>query len=290
VIGNWGRWGAEDERGAANLLDPGAVRKAVALVKTGEVVELGGPLGPLTPMPPHRRGAARFMDRDAGDYEARRPGHDGFGFAEDSIMLSTHAGTHVDALAHVWSERELYNGHPAGLVQSRRGAERCGIDKLGPIVTRGVLLDFVAEGATAVEADLAIGPDELEHAYRTIGLEPEPGDAVLLRTGWWELHGGAAHDYFEREPGLSVAGARWLAEFDPVLVGADNYAVEIQPAPDGARFPVHLILMRDHGIPLLENLELGGLADRGATDFLLVVAPLRLVGSTGSPVNPVAVL
>lgn len=287
MVGNWGRWGVHDEIGIANLLDAGMVLRARELVREGVVLSLAQPLGPSTAMPPHRQGVRRIMDRHAGDYG--ETSSNGFRYAEDTISLSTHAGTHIDALAHVWAGDQLYNGHLAS-TQDGRGASRCGADKLAPIVSRGVLLNFVPGGSTVMPADGAIGPRELERAYERVGLKPEPGDAVLLRTGWWSANQHDPRAYFAREPGLSYEGAAWLARHDPVVVGADNYAVECVPSPSGERFPVHVLLMRDHGIPLLENLALDELHATGRSDFMLVLAPLGFEGSTGSPVNPLAVL
>lgn len=289
TTGNWGRWGPDDEAGALNLIDPTAVLAGSALVEEGRVLSLAQPVGPQAGVPPHRRPPQRFMDRDAGDYAAGARSPDGFRFAEDTVQLGTHSGTHLDALAHAWTGDELYNGHPASAVRSTRGAQRCGADKLRPAVTRGVLVDLVAVTGGPLPAQTPVGADMLAHAYREAGIESRPGDAVLLRTGWWERHEGAA-EYFDDEPGLDDAAARWLAARDVSIVGADNYAVEVQPSAPGTTFPVHLTLLHRHGVPLLENLELRALAATGRTTFLLVVAPLPLAGSTGSPVNPVAVL
>jgi kynurenine formamidase len=289
TTGNWGRWGADDEAGALNLVGPDAVRAGVGLVTEGRVLSLAQPLGPQAAVPPHRRRPQRFMDRDAGDYAAGARAPDGFRFAEDTVQLGTHSGTHLDALAHAWSGDELYNGHPASAVRSTRGAQRCGADKLRPAVTRGVLVDLVAATGGPLPARTPVGADVLARAYREAGVESRPGDAVLLRTGWWERHEGAA-EYFDDEPGLDDEAAHWLAARDVSIVGADNYAVEVQPSAPGSTFPVHLTLMHRHGVPLLENLDLRELAATGRTTFLLVVAPLPLAGSTGSPVNPVVVL
>lgn len=286
---NWGRWGADDEAGALNLVDAAAVLGGVGLVTEGRALSLAQPLGPQAAVPPHRRPPQRFMDRDAGDYAAGARAPDGFRFAEDTVQLGTHSGTHLDALSHAWSGDELYNGHPANAVRSTRGAQRCGAEKLRPAVTRGVLLDLVAAHGGPLPAGTPIGSDEIAAAYRRIDVEPRPGDAVLLRTGWWEQHAGSPA-YFDHEPGPDDDAARWLAARDVAIVGADNYAVEAQPSAPGSTFPVHLTLLHRHGVPLLENLELRELAATGRTTFLLVVAPLPLTGSTGGPVNPVAVL
>ena len=141
---NWNRWGAEDEKGALNHIDAAAVKRAVALVSSGRVISLAQPLSACTPFPPHRAGMQHFMGRSGGDYAAgaRRPG--GFQFAEDTLLMPAHIGTHIDALCHAWYDDQLYNGFPGAGTRGTSGASRCGIDKMGPIATRGILLDVAA--------------------------------------------------------------------------------------------------------------------------------------------------
>lgn len=285
----WGRFGPDDERGALNLVTTERTIAAVALVREGRVLSLSQPIGPRQATAPHRRDNARFMIRDAGDYAlgARTP--DGFQFAEDVVQLGTHNSTHVDALCHAWLGDELYNGHPAASLRSTHGAQRLGAETLVPVLTRGVLLDLVAlNGGAPLTASAPVGSADLDAAARRAGVSLQPGDAVLLRTGWWES--AASDDYFDHEPGITPDGAAWLVERDVSLVGADNYAVEVQPSPSGSTFPVHLALMHAAGIPIIENLDLSELAASGVATFLFVFAPLPLEGSTGSPLNPLAVL
>lgn len=290
MVGNWNRWGEADERGAANLLTPAAVIAAAAVVRTGEVVSLGLPLDAGTLVPPGRRALEHAMTRDGGDYAIGGKVLGRSRYSDDLLILGTHTGTHVDALAHVWYDEELYNGFGQDSVRSS-GARRCGIDKLGPLVGRGVLLDVAAlvEDAT-LPIDFRIDGAVLEAACASSGVTIGTGDIVLLRTGWLGHHGDDEAAYFAGEPGLDEAGARWLAGCDVAAVGADNYAVE-QLAP-GSRsgFPVHEILLRDHGIPLLEGMVLDDLATRVAREFLFVAAPLQVRGGTASPVCPVAIL
>ena len=117
--GNWSRWGADDERGALNLIGPDAVRRGMAAVRTGESVSLGLPMitgqGPLAAM---RQPMQHFMARDGGDYAAGLPERGGFGFADDSILVACHGTTHLDALAHVWRDGQMWNGFPASSVTS----------------------------------------------------------------------------------------------------------------------------------------------------------------------------
>jgi kynurenine formamidase len=285
----WGRFGADDEHGALNLVTSERTIAALGLVREGRVLSLAQPLSPKLATAPHRRGNARYMLRDAGDYAVGARTLGGFCFAEDVVQIGTHNGTHVDALCHTWRGDQLYNGHPAAKIRSTQGAQRLGAETLLPVLTRGVLLDLVAlNGGEPLPASSPVGRAELEAAAERAGVVPDVGDAILLHTGWSKT--ASPREYFDNEPGLSPSGAEWLAARDVSLVGADNYAVEVQPTEAGTAFPVHLKLMHESGIPLLENLELAQLAMSGAGAFLFVFAPLPLEGSTASPINPLAVL
>jgi kynurenine formamidase len=283
---NWNRWGSEDERGALNHIDATAVKRAASLVETGQVISLAQPLSPRTPFPPHRAGVQHFMGRSGGDYAAgaRRPG--GFQFAEDTLLMPAHIGTHIDALCHAWYDDKLYNGFPGAGTRGTTGASRCGIDKMGPIVTRGLLLDIAAMHGQSLPNGTAIGVADLEQASRAAGSEPAKGDVVLIRTGWAERQAVG----FDSEPGIDLAAALWLAEREVAVVGADNFAVEVLPFATGTVFPVHQRLIRDFGIPLLEGLVLQPLAETGRHSFLFAASPLPVVGGTGSPISPMAIL
>jgi kynurenine formamidase len=282
---NWNRWGAEDERGALNHIGAEQVKRAAGLVSSGQVIGLAQPLSARTPFPPHRAGMQHFMGRSGGDYAAgaRRPG--GFQFAEDTLLMPAHIGTHIDALCHAWYDDQLYNGFSGAGTRGTTGASRCGIDKMGPIATRGVLLDIVAvRGGPLADGD-SIGVADLVRAAKT---EPGKGDVVLIRTGWGERQTAAIS--FDTEPGLDLAAALWLAGREVAIVGADNFAVEVLPFATGTVFPVHQRLIRDFGIPLLEGLMLRTLAETGRDTFLFAASPLPVVGGTGSPISPMAIL
>lgn len=288
--GNWDRWGAEDERGTLNLLSAAHVRQAVGAVSRGKVVSLAQPLGARTPVSRGRPALAHHMVRDAGDYAlgGRMLGRSRF--AEDVVALGTHTGTHIDALAHVWYDEHLYNGHHQRAVRSH-GAARCGADALTPIVSRGLLIDVAAhEGVSVLPAGFAIDAAMLQRCCEEQASLPRPGDVVLLRTGWMAAHGGDGDAYFAGEPGLARSGAEWLATRDVAVVGADNYAVEALDERSSGGFPVHELLLCDYGLPLIENLVLAELAAAAARDFLFVAAPLPLRGATASPVTPLAIL
>jgi kynurenine formamidase len=286
----WNRWGAADERGALNHIGTAQVRDAAALIQSGQVLSLAQTLSPRTPVPQHRAGLQHFMGRDGGDYAAgaRRPG--GFQFAEDTVVLPLHFGTHIDALCHAWYDDALYNGFPGSGTRSTTGATHCGIDKMGPIVGRGILLDVAALHGAALPDGATIGRADLQNAASRAEVQPAKGDIVLIRTGWAEQQGRADSVSFDAEPGLDVEAALWLAEREVSVVGADNFAIEAIPFPQGTVFPVHQRLMRDFGIPLLEGLELQQLAATGRAQFLFAASPLPVAGGTGSPISPIAVL
>lgn len=301
---NWGRWGAEDERGAANLLTPDVVLGAASALREGRVIPLAMPISGATSngssrRVPHMAGRPlpqHFMSVDGGDYAAgARTLEGGRAVADDAIIISPHGTTtHIDALAHMWRDDVLYNEHPADRVRSY-GATRCGIDKLGAIVTRGVLFDIPTHlGVPFVEPTVAIDAPMLADCAARTGLAPRPGDVALVRTGWplvWE------HDparYQGAQPGLTYDAAAWLVERDVVAIGSDNVAVGRLAAgstsPDGPDEDVHMLTLWRHGVYLIELLWLEELAAAGRSEFLFMVAPLAIEGGTASPVTPIAVL
>lgn len=283
---NWGRWGEDDERGTANLLTAERVLAATGLVRQGKVIPLALPIGETgTPTLPGRPPPQHFMRRDGGDYAGGLERASGFQSVDDVLMMPTHNGTHIDALAHVGDEHQLYNGFPLAGVRSN-GARKLGIDKLASLVGRGVLLDLAPLAAQHV-----ITPKDLEAAEQRQGLRVEAGTILLIRTGWLDVfRSQGPRAYFATSPGIGMAVARWLAERDVVAVGADNFAVEVIPTESGVTAPVHRYLIRDCGIYLMENLALDALAAAGSKEFLFVAAPLPIVGGVGSPINPLAIL
>jgi kynurenine formamidase len=252
------------------------------------VTELGQQIDARTPVSVGRPSPLHLMSRDGGDYEAGARVLGRSRYSDDVIVLGTHTGTHVDALAHVWYDEQLYNGHPQSSLRSN-GAARCGIDKLGPIVGRGVLLDVAAHcGREALAPAHPIHGAGLRACAAEQSTEVRAADIVLVRTGWWGARGEDERRYFEPEPGIDLDAARWLASMDVAAVGSDNYAVEALGG-DVAGFPVHELLLRDCGIPLIEGLVLDQLAAQGVHEFLFVASPLALRGATASPLTPLAV-
>lgn len=290
--GNWGRWGAEDERGALNLATAEVVLGAARSLRTGRVYSLALPISrSRTPAVWDRPPPERYT-RTAPDDHPPAAGADlpPIGSADDMLVLSSHAGTHLDALSHVFEGGSFYNGHPVGSFTTRRGASKCSIVRTGTVATRGVLLDVAAAaGQAALPAGHTITAAELEACCVRQGVEVRPGDAVLIRTGWLEaLRADAATPTFP-QPGIGLEAAGWLQRGDVCLVASDNSAVEVLPFDGGRELAVHAELIVHSGIALLEHAWLAELAADGCHVFLLIVGALPVVGATGSPVNPIAI-
>ena len=208
--------------------------------------------------------------------------------ASDALAMGTHVGTHIDALCHFSCGGKLYGGEEAAAVQSYAGGlERHSIDTIAPILRRGVLLDIATlEGGPPLPADFEILPAQMEAAVRSHGVEISPGDVVLLRTGWAAFFHDAPRFINEaRGPGPGLAGAQWLSRQGVHAAGSDTVAFE--KVPDAA-MPVHVHLLVDSGIHIIECLNLEELARERVYEFLFVALPLKLRGATASPIRPVA--
>lgn len=285
-LSNWGRWGDDDERGTVNLIDAAAVRRGAEAVRDGRSFSLALPLdqdGPQIGLVPGRINPLRTM------IAINAP------WSDDMVVMALQAATHWDGLAHISHEGQLYNGFPATTV-TENGAARCGIDKLGPVVTRGILLDVArARGVERLDPGTAVGPDDLDAACELGGVTPEAGDVVLVRTGQVQLlYERKRKDYALSSAGLSADTPEWFFERDVAAVATDNLSFEVMdPEPeDGPFLPVHVLHLVAMGLTQGQNFDLEALAADCTADgrytFLLEASPQPFTGGLGSPVNPVA--
>ncbi len=207
--------------------------------------------------------------------------------ASDAIALGSHVGTHIDALCHFSCGGKLYGGEPvAGNQSYAAGLTRYSIDTIPPIYRRGVLLDLAP--GSPLPADFEITPRHLEDAVRRQGLAIQPGDVVLLRTGWAAYFRDPARFISEvHGPGPALAGAQWLSAQGIFAAGSDTVAFEKVPDPN---MPVHVHLLVESGIHIIECLNLEELAADRAYTFTFIAAPLKIQGATGAPVRPIAVI
>ena len=280
------KWGAGDERGSANHMKPDSVLKAVKLVRTGEVVELGHVLSPTMPMSATRQFNIHTK-RTFMNPQSNRRG------SNEEVLLSEigQVGTQFDGSAHQTIEDKVYNCYKLDEISTRTGFTKVGIEKVGPLITRGVLIDVAGtKGVDMLGDTYEITVADLEAALQRQNQKLQPGDAVVIHTGWGKLWGKDNARYMRTGPGIGVQAAEWLAKQDPMLVGADNVPVEVNPNPDKEiSLPVHQIMLVVNGIHLLENLKLDELAAKRVYEFAFVMQPLKLQGFTGSTVAPIAI-
>jgi kynurenine formamidase len=279
---NWGRWGADDQRGTLNYITPEVTQAAARLVRRGVTYDLGTTVGTAAPRTPARLPTIRST--------RRRGGATGRAFGDDYLTFNTHTSTHVDSLAHVWWDGQLYNGHDAEVhVTSWDGATRNGIETMGGFATRGVLLDVAGRrGVPHLPHGHRISASELEDTAQAQGVTVRSGDALLVRTGWIHVWSEDRERFLRDTPGLGEDGMlEYLHGHQVAALGADNVAVEAWDP--GVVIPLHTPLIRGFGLVLLELLDLERLAADRVHEFLFVASPLRITGALGSPLNPLAV-
>jgi kynurenine formamidase len=280
------KWGATDERGSANHMKPETVLRAAKLMRTGEVFELGRVLSGTMPF----FGTRRFdvnLKRTTMNPEANRRG------SNEEIVFSEigQVGTQLDGFTHQTIGSSVYNCVPVDEIATRTGFTKFGIEKAGMLMTRGVLIDVAAlKGVPMLAEVYEISAQDLQDALATQKLTIAPGDAILIHTGWGKLWGQDNARYVKSQPGIGVGAAEWLAKQDPMVVGSDNWGVEVAPNPDKqVNLPVHQIMLTVNGIHIIENMKLDELAAKGVHEFGFIVQPLKIQGGTGSTVAPVAV-
>jgi kynurenine formamidase len=280
------KWGAADERGAGNHMKPETVLRATQLIRTGEVFELGRPLKSDMPFSVGRRFEMETKRTNMNAGSNRRGSNEEIVFTELGQV-----GTQFDGLTHQTIGDSLYNCLKVADVATRTGFTKLGVEHVGSLITRGVLIDVAALKGVAMLGDAyPITPGDLQQALQRQKLTLQPGDAVIINTGWGRLWDTDGARYLKANPGLTTAAAEWLVKQDPMLIGADNGPVGVTPDPDpNLSNPVHQIMLVVNGIHLLENLKLDELAGKQIYEFALIVQPLKILGGTGSTVAPVAV-
>ena len=213
---------------------------------------------------------------------------EGVSAAAESIALGGHVGTHIDALCHFSLRGKLHGGASAYARQSyARGVLEHDVDTIDPIFRRGVLLDVAAtEGADPLPPDFVVDAQCLRRAARRAEVSVEAGDVALVRTGWARFWGQPGRFINNLHcPGVNREAAEWLSGRDVYAAGSDTIAFEVVPAPG---MPVHIHLLVESGIHIIEALNLETVSEEGVHEFVFAASPLRLAGATGSPIRPVA--
>jgi kynurenine formamidase len=293
---NHAQWGPADQIGAANLLTVEKRLKALASVKSGQVIDVSHDISMGAPfMPPNQ---TPFLMSIFGSWRHTIARRRKMGATNDAgtnlerIEMTTHVGTHIDALGHFSNGEMLYNGNKAEDVVTDWGLERLGIENAPPMITRGILFDVAGvTGGPHMQPGQTVTVEHLERAAEIGGFSVESGDIALIRTGWGQYFGADNTKYVHGEPGIDVPAAKWLIDQGIVAIGADNMAVEVLPNPNkGLMMPVHQYALAECGVYLIENLALEQLAAEKIYKGCFILLATRLKGATGAPVRPIMVL
>ena len=242
-------------------------------VNKGKVYDLGIPLKNFMPHAPLHPPFIFAQFAMHNDYVF---GDEGASASNDMIVMTTHDGTHLDAIGHISKHGKLYGGVDALKVQhGQLGLSEHGIDKVDPIICRGVLFDVPGyKKVDILPAGYGISDEDLKNTAEKQGVQLNPGDIALIRTGWInhiedkEKYGG--HD--EGCPGVNMEGAKWLADQKIYQTGNDTLAYEVWPSPS---IPVHVFLIAENGIAIMEMLYLEDLAKDQVYEFRIYFAPLE---------------
>ena len=303
---NWGRWGANDELGSINFLTSAEVLRGAKSIRSGKVFTLGVPVARKEgdPIYPGRGQPVKTMNMDKGFYINDQaplfPG--GLEYADDVIFMYVQGTTQYDALGHVWYGEKLYNGYDAKTTIG--GLKKCSIQPIAEhgVVGRGVMLDVARyKGVPHLGANEQITLDDLLKTAAKQKVKIEKHDIIVIHTGWLKVFYDKGADAFfpdkaVMEPGITDEPAliRWFHEMEIPSLTVDTIANEQSWSSESGYFlPLHAALLRNLGIPFNEINWLSDLAEDcakdGQYDFLFVGAPLKIVGGTGSPVNPIAI-
>ena len=280
------RWGAADERGAANHVTPQSVLNALKLVKSGEIIELAHVLNANMPFSGPRRFDVHLKVPNPVPGSNRR-------VTNEEVVVSEigQVGTQFDGFGHQSHAGSHYNCFKTNEVATRAGFTKLGVHNVGTLIARAVLIDIAAyKGVDMLPDNYEITVADLEGAVQKQNITFQQGDAIIIHTGWGKLWGKENARYYKTCPGLGVPAAQWLIAKDPLLLGADNFPVEVAPNPDKSlNLPVHQLALVMHGVYLLENLKLDALVAKNVSEFALILQPMKMQGGTGSTVAPVAV-
>jgi kynurenine formamidase len=175
---------------------------------------------------------------------------------------------------------------------ARQGFPKLGVEKIPDIMTRGVLIDVAGlKNVDMLQGGYVITADDLQQALAREKLKIEPGDAVMINTGWGKLYTVKDKEkYLKSSPGIGIEAGKWLIRQNPMLVGTDTCCVEVRPYPEQKiNLPIHAMFLIVYGVYLVENLKLEQLATERAYETAYIMAPLKIEGGTGSTIAPIAV-
>jgi kynurenine formamidase len=297
-------FGPDDQIGATNRITPAVTKAAAAEIQTGAVVPMAYDLVDGVPLFGTR--FTKTMLTTFAMVPGAEYGKNKLSYMEDTYLSQSHVGTHIDGMGHIGIQDCYYNQTPMGKFVTQNGIKKLGLEHLKTFATRGVVLDMVkvfqeanklrtnaACRTPCLDGGTVITPADIQAALKMYDVTLREGDAVFIHTGWGDLFKqfpAQNANYNKSEAGIGKAAAQWLADQKVVLVGADNWAVEVIPSEDAQEaFPVHALLLTDNGIHIIENVRTDLIAaeaasSKRATFFLSMTVP-KAAGTTGTFVN-----
>ena len=290
-------WGENDQIGAMNQVTPQTVVKLFHGVKEGRIFDLGHVIEMGAPhidpfQPPFVMSMWTTAEKTRKLVREHFNATNEPGVLLERVEMTMHVGTHIDALGHFTIADEMYNGYSAEESIGNWGLNELGIDKAPPIITRGVMIDVAGyKNVEHLEGGTVIGPADLAGALKRQKSSIEPGDSILIHTGWSKYFMVDNQKYVSAEPGLGLEAARWLTEQKVATIGADNMAVEVMPSEQARQvFPVHQHLLVEKGVYIIENLRLNDALKAGVYEFLFILLPVKYRGATASTARPIGVI
>ena len=291
-LSNWGRWGSDDQLGAANLITPEKRLEALALATEGITVSLAHRVlkdeADDVPLP---FGHSMLGVPDAEAASAF------FGGVSDNYQVSYHgySHSHIDSLCHILHKGQMYNGVSQDTITEAGCSNASIVNLQGGIVTRGVLVDIPRlKGVPYLDPGTPIYQEDLDAWEEMAGVTVQPGDAVFVRTGRWARRAEVGPwNISQNAAGLHASTMPWFRSRDVSFMGSDA-ALDVVPSlVEDVRLPVHLLTIVAMGVDLFDNQDLEALAETAASlnrwEFTLVAGPLAVENGTGSPVNALAI-
>jgi kynurenine formamidase len=297
-------FGPDDQTGATNRVTSAVTKAAAAEIQTGVVTPMANVLVDGVPLFGTRFSKTvltAIATMPGGEF-----GQNKLSYMEDTYLSQSHVGTHIDGMGHIGVQDCYYNQTPMAKYITQNYLKKFGIENIKTFATRGVIIDLVKVYQAAgklkpnpacktpcLEGGTVITVDDLQAGLKMYNVTLREGDAVFLNTGWgdlfrqWPAQNAA---YNKSEPGIGEKAAEWLAAQKVIAVGADTWAVEVVPGEEeGIAFPVHVTLITDNGIHIIENVRTDLIAAEAAksgraTFFLSMTVP-KAVGLTGTFVN-----
>ena len=291
-------WGADDEIGRLNLITEQSRSEILSRISGGRSYDLsveyfiGMPSWQAAGDPHYRiwmthTPGGTVVDDPLGVGQTM---NEHVSYTGSAVSMYTHTGTHIDSLNHFGLDGKIWNGFSAADHLGDRGWQVAGAENIPPIIARGVLIDVAtAKGVDMLADGYRVTRDDLINALGQQGVELHEGDVVLIRTGRMKLYEDASA-FMANPPGLGMAAAKFLVEENgAMIVGADNLSFEAFPSEvDGNYVPIHTYLLAQHGVPILELVNLEGLAEDRVYEFAFVGASLKLRGADAAPIRPIA--